>query len=269
MSMCVHTQHMRDPAQPTAARLVAELFPHARAAWLGGSVARGAATPTSDLDIVVLTADDPVHRRSLLYSGWPVELFVHTDASMRKYFASDIARRQPSLPRMVGEALLLRDQDGDGHRWGQTARQVLSDGPAPLTQAELDDARYTITDLIDDLAGNPPPTETAAIAALLWQHVLTPLSPGRGSGAAPGKALSAPFPQTAPSAASPRFDPRSVAPPASWSTWPTRSSPTMVDGTGTATALTIPRIRHPTADHGDREQPQGGKGSRVLGRATR
>jgi len=149
------------------------IFPHARAAWLGGSVARGAATPTSDLDIVVLTADDPVHRRSLHYSGWPVELFVHTDASMHKYFASDIARRQPSLPRMVGEALLLRDQDGDGQRWGQTARQVLSDGPAPLTQAELDDARYTITDLIDDLDGNPPPIETAAIAALLWQHVLT------------------------------------------------------------------------------------------------
>ena len=189
MSVCVHTQHMRDPAQPTAVRLVAELFPHARAAWLGGSVARGVDTPTSDLDIVVLTADDPVHRRSLLYSGWPVELFVHTDASMHKYFASDIARRQPSLPRMVGEALLLRDQDGAGHRWGQTARQVLSDGPAPLTQAELDDARYTITDLIDDLAGNPPPTETAAIAALLWQHVLTLSLTGSGQWSGTGKGL--------------------------------------------------------------------------------
>ena len=69
---------------------------------------------TSDLDIVVLTPEGPVRRRSLHHAGWPVGLFVHTDASLGRYCANDIARRQPSLPRMIADGLLLHDRDGAG-----------------------------------------------------------------------------------------------------------------------------------------------------------
>ncbi|WP_280273190.1 nucleotidyltransferase domain-containing protein [Nocardia wallacei] len=46
-----------------AEQLVRERFPEARAAWLGGSMADGTATATSDLDITVLLAGPPAPYR--------------------------------------------------------------------------------------------------------------------------------------------------------------------------------------------------------------
>jgi predicted nucleotidyltransferase len=104
-------------AVDVARELVAEQFPGARAAWLGGSVARGSWTSTSDLDITVLIAGPPApYRESLRYGGWPVELFVHTEASLAHYRGEDQDRRQPTMMRLVGEAIVLLDTDGSGAR---------------------------------------------------------------------------------------------------------------------------------------------------------
>ncbi len=98
-----------------ARRAVAGWFPEALAAWLGGSAASGAATPTSDLDFTVLLAGPPApYRDSRRFDGWPVELFVHTAASLAHYRAKDLARRQPTMLRLVGESVLLVDVDGPG-----------------------------------------------------------------------------------------------------------------------------------------------------------
>ncbi len=59
-----------------ARRLVQLRFPGARAARLGGSLATGMATTTSDLDIIVLLDEPPAPlRASTVVEGWPVELF--------------------------------------------------------------------------------------------------------------------------------------------------------------------------------------------------
>jgi hypothetical protein len=51
----------RSDPLPTARALVAELFPHAEAAWLGrGAIDRP--TPTSDLDVTVLLAGEVLDR---------------------------------------------------------------------------------------------------------------------------------------------------------------------------------------------------------------
>lgn len=53
-----------------ARRVVAEHFPSARAARLGGSVARGDATAASDLDITILLAGAPApYRHSTILDG--------------------------------------------------------------------------------------------------------------------------------------------------------------------------------------------------------
>ena len=49
-----------------ARRLVEEEFPGARAAWLGGSVVRGDASPTSDLDITVLLDGPPASMPAMI-----------------------------------------------------------------------------------------------------------------------------------------------------------------------------------------------------------
>ncbi|MBB6628293.1 nucleotidyltransferase domain-containing protein [Nocardioides sp. KIGAM211] len=171
-------------AETTARRLVAEQFPEARAAWLGGSVVLGGATPTSDLDVTVVLGEAVVHRESLTYSGWPVELFVHTEDSVRHFVAKDLARRRPTMARLVGEGVVLVDADGLGASLAQECRAVLAAGPAATTPAALDLQRYALTDLLDDLAGGADPAVLGATAVATWQAVaeLRLATGGRWSG---------------------------------------------------------------------------------------
>src|SRR4029079_14790918 len=133
-------------------QLVLDLYPDARAAWLGGGVGRGDAGPTSDLDITVLLDGPPAPRRkSLEYAGWPVELFVHTEKSLRYLADKDQLRRQPTMMRLVAESIVLLDTDGSGARLKQEYLAEVAAGPKPLSTDELDLLRYMITNLLDDL----------------------------------------------------------------------------------------------------------------------
>jgi hypothetical protein len=146
-------------------------FPDAVQAWLAGSVTTGRATATSDLDVtVVLPGVDPalVHRESLVHDGWPVELFVQNEESVAAFVAQDLARRRPTLARLVGRGLPLLPGDG-GARLVADCRRVLDAGPPPLTAAQLDLARYGLTDLLDDLADDRPAPEAAAVAVEVWR----------------------------------------------------------------------------------------------------
>ncbi|HEU0172628.1 MAG TPA: nucleotidyltransferase domain-containing protein [Blastocatellia bacterium] len=60
-----------------ARAFVATHFPDCLAALLFGSVARGEATATSDLDIIVVTHEDiSPYRKSYREYGWFIEAFV-------------------------------------------------------------------------------------------------------------------------------------------------------------------------------------------------
>jgi hypothetical protein len=155
-------------ALAAADAFVAERFPVCVVALLAGSVVRGEATPTSDLDIVIVTTiaatPDAPYRESFVAFGWRIEAFVHTAESYPHFFASDTARRRPSLPRMCAEGVVLRDAGGLAQRIKDEARHLLERGPVPLTTAELDAYRYRVTDLLDDLEGSTRLAETIFIA---------------------------------------------------------------------------------------------------------
>lgn len=173
-----------------ARRLVAERFPTARSAWLGGSVARGVATATSDLDITVLLAGPPAPvRESLRYGGWPVELFVHTEDSLAYYCGKDRDRRQPSMMRLVGETIVLMDRDGSAKRLQADCLARLAAGPAPLTEDELAMQRYRVSDLLADLLGADSNDVRTAVAALLWQEAAALLLTGERRWSGTGKGL--------------------------------------------------------------------------------
>jgi predicted nucleotidyltransferase len=159
----------RAPGEDTARSLVAERFPDAVQAWLGGSVSAGRSTDTSDLDITVLLPDGGhVRRESTRYADWPVELFVHTESSVYHFVAKDLLRRRPTMARLVAESVPLLGPDG-GADLRQDCRRVLDAGPPPFTDEELDYRRYALTDLLDDLAGTPPAREAAAVAIDVWR----------------------------------------------------------------------------------------------------
>jgi hypothetical protein len=161
----------RDPVAD-AADLVAEMFPQARWALVTGSVVSARRTPGSDLDIVVLLPDgDPQapHRDSLRYRGWPVEMFVHDEASLALYLAKDLPMRRPTLHRMVALGVPAK---GEPQEHQAACARVLADGPAPLEPAKRDHVRYMLTDLLDDYR-HATGGEKAALAATLWLEAAT------------------------------------------------------------------------------------------------
>lgn len=85
--------------------------PCCQGALLAGSAVRGQETDTSDLDIVVFDQDIPFsYRESLIDFGWPIEIFVHNLASYKHFFDLDSKHAKPSMPRMVWEGIVLRDE---------------------------------------------------------------------------------------------------------------------------------------------------------------
>ncbi len=161
----------REDAEVAARALVAERFPDARAAWLGGSVVTGTATATSDLDVTVLLAGPPApFRESVTYAGWPVELFVHTVDTVGHWLAKDRQRRRPTLGRLVGTAVPLLDVDGAGAAVSEQCRAFLAAGPDPLADKDRDAMRYGLTDLLDDLADATDPAIRTAVAVTVWQQ---------------------------------------------------------------------------------------------------
>ena len=160
----------RPPAIQAAAAILARDFPDCLAAFMGGSVVRGEATATSDLDLMIIVPDDhPSYRESLHDFGWPIEVFVQTPAVHHYFARHDAARRSPSTSRMVCEGVVLQDRDGWAARLKEADCALLAAGPAPLTEQELAFARYFVTDLMDDLM-DARPDEKAFIAWELAQN---------------------------------------------------------------------------------------------------
>ncbi|MEV4839379.1 cupin domain-containing protein [Nonomuraea sp. NPDC049486] len=153
-----------DPVSEARA-LVDELFPEALYALLGGSVAAGRRTPTSDLDIlVVVDGLAAPYRESLRRHDWPVELLVHSQTSFGAWLERDFGNRQPVLARLCAEGIVLADRSGGRlEALREELRGRLERGPGAPHDAALGRARYVLSDLLDDLAGVTDPGERAFI----------------------------------------------------------------------------------------------------------
>ncbi|WP_175073963.1 nucleotidyltransferase domain-containing protein [Terribacillus sp. AE2B 122] len=140
---------MRDP-KDTAKRFIETNHPECEGALLAGSCARGEATATSDLDIIILyEGENRAYRESLLFDGWPVEVFVYTGEAYRNFFVSDAKRGIPSMPRMASEAIILKDSPAI-IKMRSEASSIFTAGPSPWDKQKIAHNRYMITNLIDD-----------------------------------------------------------------------------------------------------------------------
>lgn len=151
-----------------ACRLVAERFPQARGAVLGGSAARGTARPASDLDVAVLVPDgEPARREVVRHEGRLAELFVHSRPDLERFVEQDRAVRRGTILFLYAEGIVLADPHGDVQRARSLARRVLELGPTPLTEAQRDRSRYVLTCWLDDLRDTPAQArdEQLAVAA--------------------------------------------------------------------------------------------------------
>jgi predicted nucleotidyltransferase len=146
-------------------------FPSCQGALLAGSVVRGEATDTSDLDIVIF--DNKIgsaFRESLIDFGWAIEVFVHNLTSYKHFFESDYERARPSLPRMVSEGIILKD-DGMIDSIKKEAKALLDNGPEEWSMEIINTKRYFITDALDDFLGCSNRAEEIFIANTLAELV--------------------------------------------------------------------------------------------------
>ncbi|MBU9722774.1 MULTISPECIES: nucleotidyltransferase domain-containing protein [Bacillaceae] len=159
-----------DPTQ-AAIQFVNKNFPDCQGALLAGSVVRGQATETSDLDIVVF--DDMLpssYRESLKEFDWPIEVFAHNSTSYKDFFKSDVERARPSMPRMVSEGIIIKDEGVIGPIKTE-AKELLEQGPAPWSEKTIELKRYFLTDALDDFIGCKNRAEGIFIANTLAEGV--------------------------------------------------------------------------------------------------
>ncbi|EOV9527695.1 nucleotidyltransferase domain-containing protein [Bacillus cytotoxicus] len=151
-----------------AQNIIEVRFPNCDVALLGGSVARGEETITSDLDIVVLDRKLPsCYRESFFCNGWPVEVFVHNFETYKQYFKSDCERGRPTLPQLVLEGIMLKGEKEIVSHVKKEAQQLLEKGPETWTEEIIRRKRYFLTDALDDFIGATKREEELFIANLL------------------------------------------------------------------------------------------------------
>ncbi|WP_028784754.1 nucleotidyltransferase domain-containing protein [Thalassobacillus devorans] len=159
-----------DPVK-AAHKFANQYYPDCQGAILAGSVVRGEATETSDLDIIIFDRMlSSSYRESLIEFDWPIEVFLHNFTSYRQYFKSDCERARPSLPRMVAEGIVLKD-DGIIGSIKQEAQALLEKGPEEWPAKTIEMKRYFITDTLEDLIGSSHRDEQLFIANTLAELV--------------------------------------------------------------------------------------------------
>ncbi|QBE64453.1 nucleotidyltransferase domain-containing protein [Pseudoduganella lutea] len=159
-----------DAARHLVTRHLLPRWPDAKVAIIGGSIARGEATPTSDIDLLlVFDRVDHAWRDTFKVGAQTVELFGHDPATF-DYFCRTVDRpagRMPLVEMVLDGVSLLPDTGAAA--WLRThARELFDLGPPAPTPAMLAGHRYAITTLLEDLIDGTAPDETLATAVKLY-----------------------------------------------------------------------------------------------------
>lgn len=125
----------------------------ADAVLVAGSVVRGEASTYSDLDLVVIFPSvRAAYRESFTHKGWPVEAFIHDLETLRYFFYRvDRPVGSATLSEMVKEGLEVPAPTRATAEAKALANEVLMMGPPALSEEDIEDRRYHISELIDDL----------------------------------------------------------------------------------------------------------------------
>lgn len=122
---------------------------------LAGSFVRGEATKTSDFDIVIINQKiSHSYRETFSLNNRIYEVFIHSYDSCLQWFEKDLIRRKPSLQNMIKEGLLISGDNDMFTELKSIATKQVENGPSSFSKEELEDLRYLITDILDDLLGS-------------------------------------------------------------------------------------------------------------------
>lgn len=166
-------------------------FSGADVAFMAGSVVRGEASTYSDLDLIVIYPKvDFASRESFTHLDWPVEVFLH-DPQTIKYFHNrvDALEGKASLYEMIYQGLEIPGPSPISDTLKEQAARALAEGPRALTKGELEDRRYLISFLLDDIREPKSREEMFATSAILYTEVADFYLRSRRHWSASGKSL--------------------------------------------------------------------------------
>ena len=168
-----------------------EKYPEAKVIFLAGSVMRGEATSTSDLDLVVVYSKLPnAFRDSYRYGEWPVEAFVHDPETLKYFFSEfDAPSGYPSLASMVSEGVEVPSASTFSLALKEMADESLKAGPTPWASKDIESARYAISDLIEDIRDPRNVHELHATASQLYSALANFYFRSKGLWSAKGKTI--------------------------------------------------------------------------------
>ncbi len=167
------TELKRPSYQEAAQAALQKHYPNAVCAFIAGSVIRGTATEKSDIDITVIQPDDydDVHRFSTVEQGWPIEFFVQNEQANQYFMQKDRERGMAVMMDMMCNGEIYPEESATSLRIRAEALKLLELGPPKLSAEEIDDLRYFITDLLDDLDADRPHLELMGIVARLYEKL--------------------------------------------------------------------------------------------------
>lgn len=160
-----------------ALRFVQQEFPLAQAAFLGGSVATGHATTSSDLDLLVVLPErwvDTAFVETSRFEGQLVEAFVYGRGALSTWLERGRSQHRPVLDRLAAEGIPLINGPLN-QELGEHCRAVLDAGPEPADPDDLARRAYSLSAHLDDLAdrddtATTDPAERAVLAWTLWRE---------------------------------------------------------------------------------------------------
>ena len=138
---------------------------------VAGSIVRGEAGPTSDLDVFVVHGEPWRLREQRRFAGVPTELFVNPAAQVRRYFATEHARARPCTAHMFASGEPIEPIDPVIVELVREAREWLA-RPVERTGAELEQLRYGAVDALDDARDTTDPATARLLLADVVQHVV-------------------------------------------------------------------------------------------------
>jgi len=158
---------------------------------LAGSHVRGTATRYSDLDLVVIFDQLPnAYRESFYASGFPVEAFVHDPETLYFFLTeSDRPTGMASLAQMIIEGIEVPGSSVLSTEMKALASMAYGQGPPRLTAHQIDDIRYRITGLIDDIRDPRSHAELLATGTELYNEVANFRLRTSGEWGAKGKSI--------------------------------------------------------------------------------
>lgn len=161
-----------------ALRFVQQEFPVAEAAFLGGSVATGHATRSSDLDLLIILPtpwDEVSFVETSRFEGQLVEAFVYGWDALPTWLERGRAQHRPVLDRLAAEGIpLINGPLSEGLQ--AQSRVVLDAGPGHADADDLARRAYSLSAHLEDLADrseaslDTDPAERAVLTWTLWRE---------------------------------------------------------------------------------------------------